>query len=58
MHRDHKKISGGPVILALVLSNIIVLERGLVAGPKWYSGLLITIPLLLIVFFFFRRKQL
>lgn len=54
---NQQKISvSGAIVLLLALLNSIVLEQGLVAHPKWYWLLCITVPLFLISLILFRRK--
>jgi hypothetical protein len=56
MHRNHQTISVvGMTVLFLVLFNVVVLERGLVANAWWYKLLYVTVPLLL-SFIAFRKK--
>lgn len=57
MQRNHQTISvSGMVVLLLVLSNAIVLERGLVSGVWWYKLLYVTVPLFLLSLLAFRKN--
>ena len=48
--RDSKPVSiKNMIIFIAVLLNVIVLRNGFINSDKWYWGLLITVPLLVIV---------
>ena len=47
MYRNQEHVSAGMLFaIVLVLISAIALEKGLVANPKWYYVLWITVPLL------------
>lgn len=49
MIRNQKQVSVSGVILALlVITNAVILQAGYTANGKWYWGLLVSVPLLLI----------
>ena len=47
MYRKQENVSAGmSFAIVLVLASAVALEKGMVANPKWYYVLWITIPLL------------
>ena len=58
MQKKHEHdLAGGTLVLLLLLSNAIVLERGLVANECWYNWLFVTTPLLLVSIIVFLKKS-
>jgi len=47
--------TNGVLIFILILISILILERGIVAGSKWYWFLLVTVPGLVVVWVRGRR---
>lgn len=45
IHRDPP--ARGMIFTSLVLLNVILIEKGFTAGEKWYSLLLISLPLVI-----------
>ena len=56
MYRKQEHVSAGmSFVVVLVLISAIALEKGMVADPKWYYILWVTVPLLA-AFIYTERK--
>ena len=59
MQQKEKEVSFcGPLVLAAVLFNAIVLKQALIVSQNWYGLLIVTIPLLIMSIVIFKRRHL
>jgi len=58
MIRNKKPASfSGMIVLILVFINAVILKTALITSEKWYCGLVISLPLLIIALRDTRRKK-
>jgi hypothetical protein len=48
----------GPLLVAVILINVIIVKRAFTADVKWYYMLIISLPLAIVAIIDYRRSRL
>jgi hypothetical protein len=56
-NQNPQKSGSGMIRLTLIIINIIFLKLGYIVDKNWYSGLVVSLPLLIVAILISREKK-